>query len=176
MRMLTCGVLVILSACSPGSSHDSKDRELQARGTGQNATLPAGQKSSDKEKSGLGYPATQPDGEPPERGEAANVLSSEFQTCFGKDAPLNAESYDCLDREYHRLDAVLKREYRAALARQRDETARQRLQKDERSWWRRRFRHCPDEVGDLGGSTATVLNENCEIHALAARIVSLRRY
>src|SRR4051794_23706770 len=108
--------------------------------------------------------------------EAAAVLSPAFDECFGKDAPLNAESYGCLDREYHRLDALLTKEYRAALARQPTAVARSRLQSDERSWWRTRFRHCRDEVGDLSGSTATVVNEFCEIYALARRIVRLRRY
>ena len=108
--------------------------------------------------------------------EADAVLSQTFRVCFGKDAPLNAESYGCLDREYHRLDALLTKEYRAALARQPDETARMRLKRDQHNWWRIRFRHCRDEVGDLRGSTARVVNESCEIDALAQRIVRLRRY
>jgi uncharacterized protein YecT (DUF1311 family) len=108
--------------------------------------------------------------------EADRLLSPEFRKCFGKDAPLNAESYDCLDREYHRVDALLTNEYRAALARQPNDAARRRLQQGERNWWRVRFRHCRDEVGDMGGSTAAVLNENCEIETLAQRIVSLRHY
>jgi uncharacterized protein YecT (DUF1311 family) len=108
--------------------------------------------------------------------EAESVLSPEFRRCFGKDAPLNAESYACLDREYHRLDRLLTSEYSAALARLPNEAARQRLQHDERTWRRTRFRHCKDEVGDLRGSTAAVVNENCEIYALAGRIVRLRHY
>lgn len=108
--------------------------------------------------------------------EIAAVLSADFRTCFGKDAPLNAESYDCLDREYRRLDALLTAEYRAALARQPGDVARQRLIQDERKWWRGRFNHCRDEVADLRGSTAAVINQNCEIDALAHRIVELRHY
>src|SRR4051812_13867532 len=81
--------------------------------------------------------------------EADKVLSPEFRRCFGKDAPLNAESYPCLDREYRRLETVLTREYSEALARQSDETARHRLKQQERVWWRKRFRHCKDDVGDL---------------------------
>ena len=108
--------------------------------------------------------------------EADAVLSRTFRVCFGKDAPLNAESYGCLDREYHRLDALLTTEYRAALARQPDDTARMRLKRDQHSWWRIRFRHCRDEVGDLSGSTARVVNESCEIVALAQRIVRLRHH
>ena len=108
--------------------------------------------------------------------EADSVLSPTFRACFGKDAPLNAESYGCLDREYRRLDALLSKEYRAALARQPDEAAMRRLQRDERNWWRTRFRHCKDEVGDFRGSTATVINENCENDALAQRIVWLQHY
>jgi uncharacterized protein YecT (DUF1311 family) len=108
--------------------------------------------------------------------EADAVLSPTFRACFGKDAPLNAESYGCLDREYHRLDALLTKEYRAALGRQPDETARMRLKRNEQNWWRTRFRHCRDEVGDLRGSTARVVNESCEIDALAQRIVRLRHY
>ena len=114
--------------------------------------------------------------DPSKSNEAASVLSSTFRACFGPDAPLNAESYDCLDQEYRRLDGVLTFEYRAALARQPNEAARQQLQRDERKWWRTRFQHCADEVGDLGGSTARVVNENCEIDALAERIVALRHY
>jgi uncharacterized protein YecT (DUF1311 family) len=106
--------------------------------------------------------------------EAAAVLSPEFHRCFGKDAPLDGDSYPCLDREYHRLDALLTAEYRAALMRQPDAAARQRLQRDERQWWRIRFRHCRDDVGDLSGSTAAVVNEYCEIDTLARRIVRLR--
>ena len=68
--------------------------------------------------------------------EADAVLSPTFHACFGKEAPLNAGSYGCLDREYHRLDALLTKEYRAALARQPDEPARMRLRKDEQNWWR----------------------------------------
>ena len=89
---------------------------------------------------------------------------------------MNAESYDCLDREYRRLDALLTKEYRAALARQLDAAARTRLTRDEQKWWRTRFKHCRDEVGDLRGSTAAVINQNCEIDALARRIVRLRHY
>jgi|SRR5207253_6218625 len=74
--------------------------------------------------------------------ETAAVLSPAFGECFGKDAPLNAESYGCLDREYHRLDALLTNEYRDALARQRTAVSRSRLQSDERKWWRTRFHHC----------------------------------
>ena len=118
-----------------------------------------------------------PDGKPPEEGhEIEAILSSEFRTCFGPNAPLDAESYDCLDREYRRLDAVLTKEYRAALKRQPNEAAQQRLERDERRWWRSRFHHCKDEVGDLSGSTATVVNQNCEIEALAKRIMVLRSY
>jgi uncharacterized protein YecT (DUF1311 family) len=106
---------------------------------------------------------------------AESVLSPAFRTCFlDKDAPLNAESYDCLDREYHRLDRLLMSEYGAALARQPNEASKRRLQQDQRSWLRARFRHCKDEVGDLRGATAVVVNENCEINALAERIVRLR--
>jgi uncharacterized protein YecT (DUF1311 family) len=108
--------------------------------------------------------------------EADAVLSPTFRMCFGKDAPLNAESYDCLDREYHRLDGLLTKEYRAALARQPDGASRKSLQLDEQKWWQTRFRHCRDEVGDLGGSTATVVNGSCEIDTLAQRIVRLRHY
>lgn len=108
--------------------------------------------------------------------EAASVLSSNFRKCFAPAAPLNTESYDCLDQEYRRLDGLLTLEYRAALARQPNEAAKQRLQRDERKWWRARFRHCADEVGDLRGSTARVVNESCEIDALAERIVRLRHY
>jgi uncharacterized protein YecT (DUF1311 family) len=111
----------------------------------------------------------------PARESADSLLSSEFRRCFGKDAPLNAESYGCFDREYHRLDRVLAAEYRAALARQPDAAARQRLQRNQRAWLGKRFRHCKDDVGDFRGSTATVINENCEIDALAARIAWLRR-
>ena len=108
---------------------------------------------------------------------AVDVLSPTFRACFlDKDAPLNAEAYPCLDQEYHRLDAVLTQEYRAALARLADNAGRQRLQQNERLWWRKRFRHCKDEVGDLRGSTATVINENCEIDAVARRIAWLRHY
>ena len=106
--------------------------------------------------------------------EARTVLSSTFLICFGPDAPLNAESYSCLDTEYHRLDALLTTEYKAALARQPTEPARNRLLADERNWWRTRFEHCRDDVGDLSGSTATVVNESCEIDTLAERIVRLR--
>lgn len=108
--------------------------------------------------------------------EAEAVLSPTFHACFGADAPLNAESYSCLDREYHRLDALLTSEYRSALARLPDKAARGRLRQDERSWWRTRFRPCRNEVGDLRGSTAAVVNESCEIDTLARRIVWLRRY
>ena len=108
--------------------------------------------------------------------EAAAILSPRFRQCFGKDAPLNAASYDCLDREYHRLDAVLTTVYRAALTRQAAESSRKRLQRDEQNWWRTRFRHCRDDVGDLSGSTAAVVNELCEIDTLAQRIVRLRHY
>lgn len=107
--------------------------------------------------------------------EVDAVLSAPFHRCFlVKEAPLNGESYDCLDREYHRLDAVLTREYRAALARQPNRDTRAQLQRDERKWWRTRFDHCRDEVGDLGGSTGAVVNEFCEIMTLARRIVTLR--
>jgi uncharacterized protein YecT (DUF1311 family) len=93
---------------------------------------------------------------------AADLLSRQFRACFiERDAPLNAESYACLDREYHRLEAVLTREYRAALARQPDDVGREHLQKNERAWWRTLFKHCKDEIGDMRGSTATVMNENC---------------
>jgi len=109
--------------------------------------------------------------------ESDKVLSPAFRACFlDKDAPLNAESYPCLDREYHRLDALLTHEYRRALAKQPNDAAKRRLQQNERSWWRIRFRHCKDEVGDFRGSTATVINEFCEIEALAKRIVVLRHY
>jgi uncharacterized protein YecT (DUF1311 family) len=108
--------------------------------------------------------------------EASRVLSADFRKCFGKDAPLNAESYDCLDREYRRLDALLIKEYRSALDRQSNDTGRRKLTQDERRWWRIRFRHCRDEVGDFRGSTAAVINQNCEIEALAQRIVELRHY
>jgi len=109
--------------------------------------------------------------------EANAVLSPAFRACFlDKDAPLNAESYPCLDREYHRLDAVLTNEYRAALARQHDDLARRRLQSSERRWWRTRFKHCKDDVRDFRGSTATVINEFCEIEALAKRIVQLKHH
>lgn len=106
---------------------------------------------------------------------AQAVLSSAFRKCFGPDAPLNAESYDCLDTEYHRLDALLTSEYKAALARQPDDAARARLTAAERNWWRTRFAHCKDDVGDMQGSTATVINESCEIDTLAERIVALRQ-
>ena len=108
--------------------------------------------------------------------EVAGVLSAEYRSCFGQGAPLNAEAYDCLDREYRRLEALLTAEYRAALARQPDESARARLTLDERRWWRSRFRHCEDETGDLQGSTAAVIHQHCEIDALADRIVELRHY
>lgn len=108
--------------------------------------------------------------------EAHAVLSPTFRACFGKDAPLDAESYGCLDREYRRLNDLLTKEYRTALARQVGDTSRKRLQWDERTWWRTRFDHCRDEVGDLNGSTATVVNESCEIDTLAKRIVRLRHY
>lgn len=108
--------------------------------------------------------------------DAAAVLSVDFRACFGTDSPLNAKSYDCLDREYRRLDALLTKEYRAALARQPDEVTRNHLTKNERRWWRTRFDHCADEVGGLRGSTATVINEECEIDALAKRIAELRQY
>ncbi len=91
--------------------------------------------------------------------EAKAVLSPAFRTCFGPDAPLDAESYDCVDTEYRRLDALLTMEYRAALARQQSELTRNRLLSDERNWWRTRFDYCRGEVGDLRGSTATVVNE-----------------
>lgn len=113
---------------------------------------------------------------PGSRQRAKDVLSADFQTCFGPDAPLNAESYACLDREYRRLDALLTDEYRAALSRQPDDHARARLTQDERKWWGMRFKHCREEVGDLRGSTAAVINQNCEIDALADRITALRRY
>jgi uncharacterized protein YecT (DUF1311 family) len=119
---------------------------------------------------GLGQRVKAPD-------ESDKVLSPAFRACFlEKNAPLSAESYPCLDREYRRLDAVLTREYRRAFAGQRNDTARRRLEQNERSWWRSRFRHCKDEVGDFRGSTATVINEFCEIEALAKRIVVLRHY
>jgi uncharacterized protein YecT (DUF1311 family) len=108
--------------------------------------------------------------------EAHAVLSPTFRACFGKDAPLNAASYGCLDREYRRLNDLLTKEYRAALARQVDDASRDRLTRDERMWWRIRFNHCRDEVGDLNGSTARVVNESCEIDTLAERIVKLRHY
>lgn len=104
------------------------------------------------------------------------VLSAEFRECFGPEAPLNAESYGCLDQEYKRLDALLSKDYRSALARQRDDAARRRLQNDQRRWWGSRFRHCKDEVGDLRGSTAAVVNELCEINAVAKRVIVLRRF
>jgi uncharacterized protein YecT (DUF1311 family) len=110
------------------------------------------------------------------KNEAKAILSPAFRACFGADAPLNAESYDCLDREYHRLEALLTRDYRAALARLPDDAARRRLEANERSWWRTRFRHCRDDVGDLRGATARVINESCEIDTLAERIVRLRHY
>lgn len=108
--------------------------------------------------------------------EAKEVLSADFRNCFGPNAPLDAESYDCLDREFRRLGSVLTKEYRAALALQPNNAARTRLVQDERKWWRIRFKHCRDDVGDLRGSTAAVINQNCEIEALARRIVGLRHY
>lgn len=107
--------------------------------------------------------------------EAAALLSPTFRACFGKDAPLDATSYGCLDREYHRLDALLTAEYRAALARQADDASRKRIEREEQKWLRTRFRHCREEVGDFRGATAAVINENCEIDTLAQRIVRLRR-
>lgn len=108
---------------------------------------------------------------------AADVLSPAFRACFLKgEARLNAATFPCLDREYQRLDAILAREYRAALARQPDDPGRTRLEKSERIWWRMRFGHCKDEVGDLKGSTAAVINESCEIDALAKRVAWLRHY
>lgn len=108
--------------------------------------------------------------------DPSSVLSSSYRTCFGPDAPLSAESYGCLDEEYHRLEGVLAFEFRTALSRQTNEAARQHLQRDERRWWRLRFRHCAAEVSDLRGATARVVNESCEIDALAARIITLRNY
>jgi uncharacterized protein YecT (DUF1311 family) len=96
----------------------------------------------------IGTTADARDSKTPAR-EATGVLSSEFRQCFGPDAPLDAESYGCLDREYRRLDALLTNEYRAALARQPKDAAREKLIRDERRWWRIRFRHCKGEVGDL---------------------------
>jgi uncharacterized protein YecT (DUF1311 family) len=109
--------------------------------------------------------------------EAGNLLSPEYRACmFSDDSPLDASRYDCLDDEYRRLDALLTQEYRAALARQPNDSARRGLERSERQWWRTRFDECEDAVADLGGATAAVIREACAIDVLARRVVSLRRY
>lgn len=108
--------------------------------------------------------------------EAEAVKSSKYKKCFGPGAPLDSESFDCLDAEYHRLDAILIKEYPATLARLPNDAEKQRLEQSERNWRRTRFRHCKDEVGDVRGSTGAVVNEDCEIDALAQHIVWLRHY
>jgi len=109
--------------------------------------------------------------------EARDLLSAEYRAClFSEDSPLDASRYPCLDNEYRRLDAMLTHEYRAALARQPDEAGRQRIERLERQWWRTRFAACDDAAADLGGSTAAVIHEACEIHVLAERILWLQRY
>jgi uncharacterized protein YecT (DUF1311 family) len=109
--------------------------------------------------------------------EAIDLQSPEYRACmFADDSPLDASRYDCLDREFHRLDTLLTQEYRAALARQPDDGARLRLEGLERKWWRTRFDECKGAAGDLRGSTAAVIVEMCEIDVLADRIVWLRHY
>ena len=110
----------------------------------------------------------------PSRDKVRAVLSPTYKACFGPNAPLDADSYGCLDAEYHRLDALLTQEYKSALARQPNDAARKSVEQDERLWWHTRFRACDKDASEFNGSTATVIHESCEIDALAQRILKLR--
>ena len=111
----------------------------------------------------------------PEEG-SKSILSPAYRACFGADSPLDAESYGCLDTEYHRLQTIFTQEYRSTLSRQANDPARNSLRQDESRWWRIRFRSCDKDAAEFSGSTATVIHESCEINALAQRIFTLRHY
>ena len=107
--------------------------------------------------------------------EVRAVHSREFLQC-SKDAPLDAESYDCYDDEIKRLSVQLGDTWRTTLAQQTTDATRTPLLEAERAWWRQRFDQCKMDAAEFGGSTAVIIRESCEADQLARRIVWLRHF
>lgn len=113
----------------------------------------------------------------PSTPEIQAEYSQEYHACADASDGVTSELRACSAAEHARLDVKLNREYRAALARLPNRSARETLRRSERAWLRNRYDHCAEEAEEeRGGTLWLILMDSCSLEAVAARVVWLRHY
>ena len=115
-------------------------------------------------------------------GEIVRRHDPYFARCLNNAMGSDAEASRCIDIEAENQDRALNRAYRAAMARQRNASARSRLRADQRRWLTVRHRHCDREVeaqtGAAPGEYGTLDRLSwhfCALHDVTRRTVWLER-
>ena len=113
----------------------------------------------------------------PSSAEIEATFNPELAKCMDAAGGVTVEMRNCSAAELDRLDVVLNREYRAAMARLPSTAAKSRLRRDERTWLRVRHKHCASEAApEEGGTLWLIMMDQCGLGVVAERIVWLRHY
>jgi uncharacterized protein YecT (DUF1311 family) len=99
-----------------------------------------------------------------------------YAACIHQSGGITVSMRDCNAQEFRRLDGLLNREYRAALARLASTQARLRLRQTQRAWLATRWSECDRRVSHEGGTLATLSRDTCAIAEVSRRVLWLRTY